>query len=322
MLIRPALGLLQGLILYYLVTYSGLSNIGIVAAATVLTFPLFALQIKLPDKNTLPLALTILIVMGLVYGYATYHLLTELNQDANFLIATLAMQCSFSAFIFFVFYCVAVEEKRLSFPYATLFSEAWQVILKLSLGKLLVLLTWGLFLLAAVLFQLLNISFVHRMVASKEFFYIMLPCFFGISMTILYQYEDLITKLRNIVLAFCRFLYPLLVIISLSFLLVIPFAHKNFDEFWWISILLSTLNILLFNGIFQAGLDKPPYSRWFCILIYASLIVTFIYSCYVLKYPWQEMQAYGIKPSTVLLQIYLVILALYNFCYSLAIFFQ
>lgn len=319
---RPALGLLQGCILYWLFTQTQLSNAGLISASIVLTFPLFAMQVKLPNKNTLVLGLSLLVIMALIYGYIAYYLVNEMEHSSGSVAGILAVQCSFSAFVMFIFYCVAIEEKGLSFPYATLFSESWQVIFKLSLGKLLVLLTWGLFLLASLLFQLLNISIIHQIVSSKAFSYTMLPCFFGIAMTILYEYEDILTKLRNILLAFCTFLYPLFIVISLSFMLVAPFSDKKLADFWVVITVLSTLNIVLFNGIFQAGPSKPPYSRWFCNLIYASMIMTFIYSMYVLQFPWKDMNTYGIKPLSFLSLVSLIILALYNFCYSLAIFYS
>ncbi|WP_025386240.1 pentapeptide repeat-containing protein [Legionella oakridgensis] len=183
-------------------------------------------------------------------------------------------------------------------------------------------LTMGLCTLAALLFQLLDIPFIQKIVFSPAFFYIMPPFFFGIAMTILHQYEQILTKLRNILLAFCKFLYPIFVVICLAFLLAIPFANRAFADFWPVIVVLSAFNILLFNGIFQAGLDKEPYVHWFCYLIYACFILSALYSLFVLKYPWLEMWNYGMTPLALLLLIALIIHALYNVSYSLAIFFS
>lgn len=320
--IRPALGLLQGLIVYYLFTRAQLTDATLVSALIILTFPLFALQVKLPSKDTVVMGISFLIVMALVYGYAGYHLLFSEKGVANPLAPVLATQCVVSAFIIFVFYCVAMQEKRLVFPYITLFSEAWQIVLKLFLGQILVTLTWGLFWLAALLFDLIGIPFVRTFVDSKEFLFIMPPLFFGIAMTILHHYEDILTKFRNILLAFCQFLYPIFVIISLCFLFAIPFSHRAFSGFWQIIAIVSIINIILFNGIFQAGFDKPPYSAWFCKLIYLSIIMTFGYSLYVLRFPLTSMYEHGFEADAFLSMTLLVFLTLYNFCYSLAIFFS
>lgn len=318
--LRPLLGLLQGLIIYWVIKHTHFTNAGTLCAIIVLTFPLLALQIKLPSPKTIVPGLAILIVMGLIYGYAAYHLISAMQASENFVTPILAVQCVTSAFIVFVFYCVVIEEEQFHFPYSTLFSEAWQILLKILLGQVLVCLTWGLCVLASGLFKLLNISLISDIVFSDKFVHIMLPFFFGISMTILHQYEDILTKLRNILLAFCKFLYPIFVIISLSFLLVIPFANKNFADFWQVIIGLSILNILLFNGIFQAGFTASPYTRWFSLLIYASFIITTLYSFYVLKFPLTEMRHYGFKPGDFLLFLLLLFLFAYNLCYSLAIF--
>lgn len=315
-LIRPTLGLLQGVIIYFLINQTHLGQAGLIAAVVLFTFPLFALQLKLPEKENLLRGLAILVMMALVYSYTAYHLTSDLAQTTNPVTPILIAQTGLSLFIFFIFYCVLIEEKRFRFPYVSLFNQAWQIILKLILGQLLVYLIWGLFVLAALLFQLLNISVVHDIMSSNPFFYIMPPLFFGIAMTILYQYESLLTKLRNILLAFCQILYPIFVVINICFLIIIPFAHIQFANFWHIIILLSTLNIVLFNGIYQAGFDKAPYPTWFCLVIYLSLILSLIYSIYVLKFPWAGVG----RPDQLLLLLSMVILALYNVFYVLAIF--
>ena len=316
-LIRPILGLLQGIVIYLLINYTHLSNAGLVCSVILLTFPLFALQIKLPTAETLPMGLGMIMVMAMVYSYIAYYLVNALEVNGNLIAPILGMQCIASAFIFYVFYCVAIEEKRFSFPYISLFNEAWRVVLKLLLGQLLVTLIWGLFLLAGQLFTLLNINFVQNVVLSASFFYIMPPLFFGIAMAILHQYEDLLTKLRNILLVFCKILYPLFVVINVCFLIAVPFAHIEFNTFWPTIILLSGINIVLFNGIYQAGFDSSPYPKWFSALIYLSLIITMIYSLYILKFPWENSTH---QPDQLLIIISLTILALYNVFYVLAIF--
>jgi hypothetical protein len=321
-LIRPALGLLQGLITLWLLYFSPLGLAGTIAAVIVFTFPLFAMQVKLPDRASLGLGLGILITMSLVYGYTYYYLGAALSRGTELDIpALLTVQCSVSAFILFIFYCVAVQENTFNFPYATLFSEAWQVILKLFFGKILVISLWGLCLLASLLFKLLNISLIHEIVTSMPFLYLMTPFFFGIAMTILHEYEEVLTKCRNILLVFCKVLYPLLVIINISFLVILPFANTDFAGFWQIIIVLSVLNLILFNGIYQSGLDTPPYPQWLCGLINITFVLNLLYSLYILKFPWELMNSSEGIPALLFL-LSLAILALYNLLYTLAIFFS
>lgn len=321
--LRPLLGLVQGLITYGLIQYQPLSMAGTIYILILIAFPLFALQIKLPSRKILPQALIALFVIALVYGYVAYSLLNEISHfSANYLPPILATQCLLSVFIVFVFYCVFIEEERFAFPYPTLFSETWQIILKLILGQIFVSLTWALCVFAGILFKLLNISVVSNIVGSLEFLSIMLPFFFGIAMMILHQYEDILTRLRNILLAFCQFLYPIFVVISLSFLIVLPFAGKVFADFWQIIILLSVFNLMLFNGIFQAGLTPSPYPRWFLLVIYTFFLVLTGYSFYILKFPITNTISYGLKPDDFLLFVLLLILASYHLCYSFAVFFS
>jgi hypothetical protein len=317
--VRPALGLLQGIIIYALVRSNLDLAVGL-CAAIVLTFPLFCLQVKLLTRATFALGMSMLAVMAILYGIAGYHLASGFLKSATYIPLILAPQCILSAFIFFIFYCVAVEEGKLSFPYTSLFSESWQVVLKLILGNILVYWTWGLCWLAAGLFQLLGISLVYELVTSQAFHYIMPAFFFGISMTILYRYETIITKLRDIVLAFSKFLYPILVVISLCFLVAVPFANKAFSEFWMIIVLISALNIILFNGIYQAGVEQRPYPEWFCYCIYATFILLGVYSVYILKFPYAQIRDFGLKPAVFYALIALIFLCFYCIGYVAAIF--
>jgi hypothetical protein len=166
---------------------------------------------------------------------------------------------------------------------------------------------------------MLNITWVYQFVKSEQFLFIVPSFLFGIAMTILHQQEDILAKLRNILLAFCRFLYPILVVISLGFLLAIPFSSKPFASLWQTVIILSSLNILLFNGIYQAGLTKSPYSRWFTLLVYALFIVTTIYLFYSLKFPLLQMRQHGFYLEYFLLLLLPLFLFAYSLCYSLAI---
>lgn len=317
--IRPVLGLLQGLIIYALV-HANFSPATTVCAVIILAFPLFALQVKLPNRKSLPLGLSFLAVMSVVYGIVAYYLFNGIAQSPSYVPAILGAQGVLSAFIIFIFYCVAVEENRLSFPYSTLFSQFWQVQILLILGHMLVYLTWGLCWLAASLFSILGISAIHELVSSQAFFFIMPSFFFGISMAILCRYESIITKLRDILLAFSKFLYPILVVISLGFLIAIPFSYKPMSEFWMILIGLNVLSIILFNGVFQAGPDKTPYPQVFCALIYAAMVLTCLYSFYILKFPYDIIHSYGLKPALFFIMLALLILCLYNLGYVVAIF--
>jgi hypothetical protein len=320
--LKPILGLIQGLIVYWLLKITDLNAADKISYLIALTLPLLGLQIKLPSKDRIAQGLALLIVMGLLYGYAAHHIISIRYLSGGGLSLILAIQCMVSAFIAFVFYCALMEEKRLGVHYATLFCEGWQVILKIICGNLLVFLTVGLFNIGGELFQSLDISWVRQFVRSDQFTFILPSFFFGIAMAILHQYEDVLAKLRNILLAFCHFLYPILVVISLSFLLVIPFSNKSFANFWQAIILLSGFNILLFNGVFQAGLTKSPYARWFSFLIYALFIVTTIYLFYTLKFPILEMRQHGFTMEIFLLFLLPLFLLAYSLFYSLAIFFS
>ncbi|NDH68782.1 MAG: hypothetical protein EBY22_12935, partial [Gammaproteobacteria bacterium] len=232
-----------GLITYYLTQVIILEVPRLCALLIGINYLLFGLQIKLPRRENLYSGLILLILLSGILAIASFHLVSILYplQAKSMRVGYFSIELVFFSlmnlglgfFVLYIFYCVFIQEQKLQFSYDHLFIEAWQVILKVFLGLCLVSLTWGLFYLAAFLFMLLDIRLVYDVINSQLFKYLMLPSIFGVGMSLLQHYEAIITKFRNILLAFCQFLYPIFVIINLSFLLVIPFKRNVLVDKTW-----------------------------------------------------------------------------------------
>jgi hypothetical protein len=315
--IKIVLGACQALINYWLISDLTLGPAATVFIYALCSIPLFALQIKLPAKETIPWALPMLMVLALVYAYIAYRF-----TGGRFCANELIPQTGISLFIFLTFYFTIVEEKRLAFPYPTLFNEAWKTILKIILGSLFAMLAWGLFFFAAILFDMLSIHFIIEIVTSSTFQVIMPAFFFGIAMYALDNYESLIIKLRDILLFFCKWLYPLCLIISLCFLITVPFSPKPIADYWMVINVICSINILLFNGVYQDGLSQSPYSRWVTPVINASFIIMAVYSIYILKFSIQDAFRDVLDIHLFISMITMVLLAMYPVTYSLAICFS
>lgn len=326
--IKPTLGLLTGFIYYWLINHTTLTEIDRNFVGFVLMFPLVALQIKWPSKNILLWTLSLLIPFTLIYALCGDHV-AEMGASYKAYttpwatLRVLFYLCMLSGFIVFVFYCTAIEEKRWSFPYTTLFQEAWLIILKLCFSIVFVVLTMGFFFLISVLFKLINITFVEDVVKSALFHQVMMPFLFGIAFMILDDKEELIQKIRSLLLALCKFLYPIFVVVSILFLAVLPFSAQSFQEICGFSVFLSSLNILLFNGIFQDGIESRPYGSWVCKLIYVAMFMLCFYAVAVIPYPWLQMNDSKTNPGLFLLsEITVIFLALYHLSYCVSIVFS
>lgn len=306
--IKIGFGLAQGLLTYALTKQSFFSPPISTSLLIALTFPFFALQIKLPSAPFTRQNLFFLMGMSLFYGYVAFR-----SWDCGFsIILTVLM----SMFIVFVFYCTAVEEQGCLFPYQTLFNEAWKTVLKLLLGALFTISLFYLFIFSSILFYTIDITSIAKLVYSSEFFLIMPSVFFGTATTALDQYETLLVKLRDILLAFCKFLYPVVLVISLSFLLSAPFVTKIPSKFWFMIMLIDFFNIVLFNGVFQAGLSRPLYAKWFLPFIAVTFILLAAYSLYALKFFAFLMIQGSISIHTSLPLMTIAILTLYTMAYS------
>ncbi|MFY7698483.1 MAG: pentapeptide repeat-containing protein [Legionella sp.] len=321
-LFRPIVGLIQGIIIYYFLYCNQLSDEIKLAGLVITSFPLFALQLKLPNKNNWLLAITLLIPMAIAYSYAALYLLTVTAILDNYVATLLAGQCVISAFIVTIFYCVSMDDHQYSpsSVYAMLFHQTWEIILKIVLGSLLLSFFWGLSALAALLFEILDITFISRIISSKEFYSITPTVVFGMGMSILNEKEFILYRFRQIILAFCKLAYPIYVIITTSFLLLFPFSSQTLADFWPLIILLNIVNIILFNNIFQEGLNQQPYRPWFANIICLCLLLSGGYSLYILKFAKYQLLDHDLTPSHLLIAIALALNALYGLGYIVAIF--
>lgn len=314
--IKIWLGLFLGLTNYWLSNYSSLGTAGNAFVFVASNIILFVPQIKLPPRSIALKSSLFLIGMGILYGaiaYRTVHIWTS---------CFLIPECVMSSFIVLVFYCVALEQQRCTFPYQNLFNEAWKVIFRIILGTIFVSSIWGLCCFAGFLFGFLSITAVRELVSSQAFNIIMYPIFFSLLMVALDNYEEILIKFRDILLVFCKFLYPVCLVISLCFLCAAPFSLPRQDILNPLIIAICSLNITLFNGVFQAGLTKPPYAKWFTPLISLSFIILSIYSFSLLKEPLVNLTNMGLTTPIFLSLLARLFLITYPVSYAIAVIFS
>lgn len=332
------LGLLLGLIIECIVQLvSPNATLGMFLVVSI-SFPIFGFLFKLPPASKMLKWFFLLLVLGVIYGAASACLMHLYMQEKNQFTGypeILLIQLKFSAFIALAFYCTFVSSNGLRFSYRTLFHESWQLFQKSILGTLLMLLLFGLCLFAATLFNLLNLSEISTVVYHPHFKLIALPLFFGIAMSVLHRHEELLRKLRVLLLAFCRVLYPAFVLISLSFLIALFFSSIKFSDLWSTINMLAFFNVILINGVYQQGdWIERPYGRIFSLLINALIFILTAYLAYDLQFPTKALQTVDsasfvsglatispFRPGLLLL-IFSTILFAYHLGYSFAVIFQ
>ena len=209
-----------------------------------------------------------------------------------------------------------------AFSYSALFRRSWRNFLITGLALAftgafrLILLLWQ------WLFKEIGIDFFDELFNEAWFIYPVLSVAFGIGVVILRHLSQIIDTVAQIQQVLMRILLPLLVFISVLFLLALLFtglaplweSGGSFTVLW---ILLLTLFFV--NAVYKDDPEAMPYPLWAHRLVYAGVAVLPVYSaisCYgislrVMEYGWSVARGLAFALWAVL-----TLFAL-GYCYSI-----
>ena len=208
------------------------------------------------------------------------------------------------------------------FSYSALFRRSWRNFLITGLALAftgafrLILLLWQ------WLFKEIGIDFFDELFNEAWFIYPVMSVAFGIGVIILRRLSQIIDTVAQIQQMLMRILLPLLVFISVLFLLALLFtglaplweSGGSFTVLW---ILLLTLFFV--NAVYKDDPEAMPYPLWAHRLVYAGVAVLPVYSaisCYgislrVMEYGWSVARGLAFALWAVL-----TLFAL-GYCYSI-----
>tara|TARA_Y100000588_G_scaffold386169_1_gene481149 strand:- start:1301 stop:2395 length:1095 start_codon:yes stop_codon:yes gene_type:complete len=229
-------------------------------------------------------------------------------------------QAQFAAFIAYSFYCTYFETKGLE--YSALFYQSWRILLTFILALFFSLLVWCLLLLGSMLFDVLGIALFRKVVISQAMALIGGPLFFAVGVSLLANYGAILDKSRDILCGFSKALYPLLLVIGLLFFIAIPFSSKSLNEYWGGIYLVMVIHLFLFNGLYQAGLEKSPYPAFIEWPLKAFLLLLPIYMLIGMYHPVNSLFKSAILMTDLYFSILGGLLLLYAFSYALLVIFD
>lgn len=201
------------------------------------------------------------------------------------------------------------------FDYSALYRHAWNNGLILLLAALLVGLFWLLIVLWAGLFSVLGIQLFSELFFNRVFAWLSCALVFAMGVRIGLQRDAVIEALRGLLLAICRALLPLTVLIVLLFVVCLPFT--GLEPLWAtkraaaILLALVFVHLCLLNGVFQDGRQSSGYARPLRLMADVSLLVLPLLAALAGYALWLRVQQYGLTPSRVLVGLLVVMALLY-----------
>ena len=333
LLVRLIVGFLQGVALYWL--YDTAFTRMLFGTDDIVHLPLLAIAIFIPTIIMVSvghLRLGILLPWTLIaallcaglaadYAYNIAPVATSVWQGAARIGAVLS-PLSIVLFIGQSLIASASADGKPIASYPRYFDETWKLGLQLVLAAIFAAIFWAILFLGAELFRLIKIEYLRDLIRQSWFYYPTTTIVLSFAIHITDVNAGIVRGTRLLVLTLLSWLLPLLTVLSIAFLLALPFT--GLDPLWQtrratrILFAAVALLILFVNSAHQDGqLDRTKsavlrYSSVAAVIVLIPLIALAGYALGL------RAQQYGWTPSRIVGAAYLTIATIYAAGYVIA----
>lgn len=263
----------------------------------------------------------LLILLGATGAYAGADLTGR--QDDLWLIFRFMLIMLLLVFPLLAFLQTALESRRLQFPYDRLYFHAWNNAIILQLVAVFLGIFWMLLMVWAALFNLLDINFFEELFTERVFVYIASGLVGGYGLILARKHEEAVATVRRIILTLHKALLPLLTIITLVFMVALPFAglEKLWDTGFATSLLLAVigLNVFFLSAIHADGDQPAPYTNWFRWIMVPTLLTLPAYAGLAAYALYLRVDQYGWSEQRVLAALICLVLSVYAVGYAVSL---
>lgn len=287
------------------------------------------LQLTLGDRFNRQV-LFLALILGAVFTLVSVWLIYQMpdlprssDNGAEILLVSWSLCSILLAYILIPFVQAWTERKNGHYNYTDLYRHSWDNFFVLLVAAMLTVAFWLLIVLWAMLFKMVGILLFKDLFFSPLFIFISLPVVLSLGIRMALVHENIIGALRKIALSLCYFLMPLSAVITILFVLSLPFTGLQpiWDTGYSTPILLCLLgaNILFINGIFQDG-SIAPYRGGLSRLVEIATLSMPVYAAITIYSVYLRISQYGVTPNRFFLMVLVVVALCYSFAYSVAVF--
>lgn len=272
-------------------------------------------------RALVPAALALLVLLGSIGAYAGSDLTGK--QSDMWPIFRFTVIALLVMFPLLTFLQTALEQGQFRFPYHRLYFHAWNNAIILQLIALFLGIFWMLLLVWAALFNLLGIDFFEELFTERVFVYIASGLVGGYGLILARKHEEAVVTVRRIILTLHKALLPLLTLITLVFVVTLPFTglEKLWDTGFATSLLLTVigLNVFFLSAVHADGDQPAPYIRWFRWIMVPSLLSLPVYAGIAAYALYLRVDQYGWSEQRVLAALICLVLAAYAIGYAVSL---
>lgn len=210
-----------------------------------------------------------------------------------------------------------VSGEKLS--YDNLFRLSWRNFIIFVESWLFVAIFWGILHLGAGLFSVIEIKFFSELLRKDWFVIPILTLAFGFAVVIFRNISYTVDNISTILQTLIKFLLPALTIVSLGFLVTLPFT--GLGTLWktgsgsLLVMWLQTLTLFFVNAVYHQGYQQQPYNKYLHRLIFFGVALLSVYSVISLYGIWLRVDQYGLTVSRCWAILIWLLLASFSFGY-------
>ncbi|WP_158970679.1 DUF4153 domain-containing protein [Paraglaciecola sp. L3A3] len=185
--------------------------------------------------------------------------------------------------------------------YQSLFAASWRNAIIFALTLLFMAVFFGILHLGAALFDLLGIKFFTRLLREEWFWVPALTLASAFAIHIFRKIAYLADNISTILQTLMTFLLPLLIFVSLGFLLTLPFT--GLDNLWqtksgsFLLLWLIALTLFFVNAIYLKGNNNKPYHFIVHRFILVGVAILPVYSAISVYGILTRVGQYGFTPD-------------------------
>ncbi|MCP3704969.1 MAG: DUF4153 domain-containing protein, partial [Alteromonas sp.] len=172
-----------------------------------------------------------------------------------------------------------------AFAYPKLFSYSWRNLLTFGVALVFTLVTWGVLMLWAGLFKVINVDFFYELFTEEWFYYPILSMALAFGIILIRSLTFIVDTIKRLQQALLKYLLVLLVFISLLFLIALPFT--GLAPIWengpgsYLLLWMQACILFALNSVYQNDAEERPYGLLLHRFIYLGILLLPCYSALV-----------------------------------------
>ncbi|MFP6815938.1 MAG: DUF4153 domain-containing protein [Pseudomonadales bacterium] len=328
-----AVGVAQGLCIWYLLEQSPATQPATAINASLLAFVAFGgavLHFTWTGRDVVRL-LVLAGISGLIFGAVTcwVSLMVPLEFANSVPTGDQARSVTWipasmiAIYIAVPFLQIFQRSGRAVFPYVQLFQHSWNNFHIGLVGGLFLLSLWVVLWFWGTLFNLIDIDFFAELFSKNWFGWPISGGALGFGVAMGREREKIIATLKSLTLSVFRALLPLTSFVALLFLVTLPFT--GLEPLWdtgrasYILLAWIALTVLFVNAVYMDGDIEPPFALPVRRMVEAGVFIMIVYAAIALYGLGLRVDQHGLSVSRFVGLLVAIVLGLYALGYAVSV---